>query len=216
MEEKEMPDLDETDGVLLVRIAREAIARELGLPSTKDSKVPLLRPEIANKCCGVFVTLQNLAKGELRGCVGFPEPVFPLLEAVGKAALEAAFHDPRFPPLSKDEINDVKIEVSVLTPPRKLEAKTPLEYPKIVEVGRHGIILKWPFGSGLLLPQVATEYNLSPEDFLCQACLKAGALPDCWLLKETQIFVFEAIVFEEVSPNGSVRRKFLLKARGDK
>lgn len=135
---------------------------------------------------GAFVTLKK--KGELRGCIGFIEPLFPLYEAVARAAIYAATEDPRFKPATEDELRELEIEISVLTPLQKIEN------PRLIQVGKHGLLIARGQNKGLLLPQVAIEQKWDRETFLSQACLKAGLPPDAWK-KGAEIYVFEAIIF---------------------
>jgi len=146
---------------------------------------------------------------ELRGCIGYPYPTEPLISAVIDSAISSATKDPRFYPLSLEELDQVVFEVSVLTPPELVEAEKPSMYPSKIKVGRDGLIVERGFFKGLLLPQVPVEWNWDEEEFLCQCCIKAGLPPDCWLLKGTKIYRFQAIIFEEVSPKGEVVRKKL-------
>jgi MEMO1 family protein len=135
---------------------------------------------------GAFVTLTK--KGELRGCIGYIEPVVPLYKAVQQCAVYAASEDPRFAPVTPRELADIAVEISVLTTPRKISDA------RMVQVGRHGLILSRAGRRGVLLPQVATENGWEREEFLSQACLKAGLPADDWK-KGATIEVFEAIVF---------------------
>jgi uncharacterized protein (TIGR00296 family) len=144
---------------------------------------------------GAFVTLKKY--GELRGCIGFPEPTLPLIDAVEKASLAAAFSDPRFPPLEESELKDITVELSVLTKPKLLEAKTPKDYPKKIKIGKHGLIVRRQPYSGLLLPQVATEHKMSVKEFMGHTCMKASLPPDAWLDKETEVYTFECQIFHE-------------------
>ena len=127
---------------------------------------------------GVFVTLYK--KKHLRGCIGFPEPILPLGIALIKAAKAAAFEDPRFSPLSTSELKEIKIEITLLTKPKKTD-------PKKIKVGKDGLIIKKGFNSGLLLPQVAVEYKWDAKTFLEQTCLKAGLDKDAWKDAESSI-----------------------------
>jgi len=135
---------------------------------------------------GAFVTLKK--RGELRGCIGFVEPVAPLYQTVISAALYAACRDARFPPVSSDELEELSIEISVLSPLEKIKN------PRLVEVGRHGLLIAKDGKRGLLLPQVPEEYHWSREQFLEQTCQKAGLPKNAWK-KGADIYVFEAIVF---------------------
>jgi len=137
---------------------------------------------------GVFVTLTK--GGDLRGCIGFIEPVAPLGQAVIRAAVYAATEDPRFPPVRPAELKDLKFEISVLTPVREISD------PREVTVGRHGLIIARDGLKGVLLPQVPVENKWDRETFLEQASLKAGLPPDAWRLG-AKLYVFEAIVFRE-------------------
>lgn len=137
---------------------------------------------------GVFVTLRK--NGELRGCIGFAEPIAPLRRAVVQAAIYAATEDPRFPPVKPVELKDINVEVSVLTPVREITDA------RKVEVGRHGLVVSRGERRGLLLPQVPVENGWDRETFLDQASLKAGLPPDAWR-RGAKLFVFEAIVFHE-------------------
>jgi uncharacterized protein (TIGR00296 family) len=161
--------------------------------------------------CGVFVTINKLVNGEpqLRGCIGYPYPTNPLVEAVIDSAINAATEDPRFPSLSASELGEIVFEVSVLTPPELVETNNPKEYVSKFKVGEHGLIVERGIFKGLLLPQVPVEWNWCEEEFLCQCCMKAGLPPDTWLTKGTRIYKFKAIIFEEETPQGSVKRKAL-------
>ncbi len=144
-------------------------------------------PKLEGKA-GVFVTLTK--NGRLRGCIGFPLPV-ELSTGLKEAAL-GAINDPRFPPLKKEELKEVRVEVSLLTPPERVE--NPL---RSIVVGKHGIIVRRGFHSGLLLPQVAVEQGWNLEEFLDYGCIKAGLPPGCW--KDAEVYRFEAKVCGEES-----------------
>lgn len=152
---------------------------------------------------GVFVTLKTPAN-ELRGCIGRPYPTEPLAEATINSAIEAATGDPRFNALSPKELEKILLEVSVLSPPEIIMVKDSREYPRMIQVGRDGLIVENGGRKGLLLPQVAVDYEMDEEEYLSQCCLKAGLSPDAWLLKETKIEKFQAAIGEEQSPMGEV------------
>jgi len=135
----------------------------------------------------VFVTVYK--NGELRGCIGHVIARKPLIEAVSEMAEAAAFQDPRFTPVRRDELGDLKIEISVLTPLQKIQS------PEEIEVGKHGLIIKQGGSMGLLLPQVATEYGWDRTAFLENTCRKAGLPRNAWKEKDAEIFVFSADVF---------------------
>jgi uncharacterized protein (TIGR00296 family) len=157
---------------------------------------------------GVFVTINTHPEDRLRGCIGYPSPVYSLKRALVKAA-EGSTEDPRFPRLSEDELDKITVEVSILTVPGLIEVSKATEYPKNIVIGADGLIVeKGPF-RGLLLPQVATEWNWNEEEFLSQTCMKAGLPPDAWFDKETKVFKFNSKIFGEVSPGGNVEEKTL-------
>ncbi|MEM3652556.1 MAG: TIGR00296 family protein, partial [Nitrososphaerales archaeon] len=134
----------------------------------------------------------------------------PLSEALIEAAISAATEDPRFEPIKPQELNNLIFEVSVLTPPERLKAASPKEYLNLIKIGRDGLIVEYRFLSGLLLPQVPVEEGWDVEQYLSYACMKAGAPPDIWLLPETKLYRFEAVVFAEEEPNGRVIRRRLV------
>lgn len=144
---------------------------------------------------GVFVTLTLY--GELRGCIGFVEPTHPLGKAVVQAARFAAFNDPRFPPLKQKDLKKIRITISVLTPMQLIKVEDPDDYPKKIEIGKDGLWIKLDSFKGLLLPQVAAEHNLSPEEFLNSVCHKAGLLDDTWRQGSCEICKFQVDLFLE-------------------
>ncbi len=138
---------------------------------------------------GVFVTLTK--DGRLRGCIGYIMPVMPLYRAVSDMTVSAASRDPRFPPVAKEELKDIKIEISVLSPLKNVDD------PQEIEIGKHGLFIVKGNNQGLLLPQVATEYMWSREEFLKQTCLKAGLPSNAWRDKGTKVYSFSAQIFSE-------------------
>ena len=179
------------------------------LETNEIISAPQDTPDRLRMKSGVFVTLNAVKPGhELRGCIGFPYPEEELATATIKAAIYAATEDPRFPSISKDEFgSNIVVELTVLTPPHLIETRDQKALPALVEVGRHGLIVERGGNSGLLLPQVATEWSWDASEFLTNCCLKAGLPPDSWLLDGTKVSVFEGEIFEEVEPAGVVRRK---------
>jgi len=193
-------------GAHLVSIARKAIETVVADGrAPRAEEIPTL-PEGADEFLkshrGVFVTLTD-SVGELRGCIGLPYPVKPLGEAVVHAAVGAATHDPRFPRVRSSELDALRVEVSALTEPKAIECNA-LELPDHVRVGTDGLIVSGLGRSGLLLPQVATEMGLAPDDFLSLTCEKAGLLPDAWLTPDVQVRKFQAEIFAEDTPRGVV------------
>lgn len=201
--------LTQEEGESLLRLARKAV--EECLKTGKHIIAPKDAPEKLMKPCGVFVTLNSLKHGEkeLRGCIGYPYPTDPLIEAVIESAINAATQDPRFYPLSPEELDTTVFEISVLTPPVRIDVEKPTEYPSKVKIGEDGLIAEKGMFKGLLLPQVPIEWKWDEEEFLCQTCNKAGLPPDCWLMKNTTIYKFQAIIFEEEKPKGDIKRKVL-------
>jgi len=186
-----------------------ALARQSLDAHVRGGAMPPLpgTPPIFSELRGVFVTL-NLLEGEerLRGCIGFPYPTYPLGRAIREATVAAASEDPRFPPVRPGELDSIVVEVSVLTPPSEIAVKDRRTLPSRVRVGTDGLIVSNSFTSGLLLPQVATEFGLDSTDFLSQTCLKAGVPPDAWLDSDTKVQVFQADIFAETKPHGGVSR----------
>ncbi|MEM4312141.1 MAG: TIGR00296 family protein [Nitrososphaerales archaeon] len=203
-------EVSDEEGKLMVKEARNIIESVIKGLKPKMSYISNLK--IANEKIGVFVTLDKIFEGkkELRGCIGFPLPQKPLRESLMEAAIASAMEDPRFYPVTKDELDKILVKVSLLTEPKLLKVNSPLDYPKRIVIGRDGLMVKWTFGSGLLLPEVPIEFNWNAEEFLTHACIKAGASPDQWLLKDTEIYTFQTIIFEELEPRGEViRRKYV-------
>ena len=206
-EKSESKQLSLEEGTQLVRLARQAITNYL--EDSQFIKPPQNISEQLRRKSGAFVTL-NSSKPvhELRGCIGFPYPNERLVDAVIKGAVYAATEDPRFEPVSLRELREsVVIEVTVLTPPQTLKTQDRKTLPDLIEIGRHGLIVEGKGTSGLLLPQVATEWHWDASEFLLNCCIKAGLPPDSWLLPDVEVKVFEGEIFEEAEPEGNVRRK---------
>jgi len=187
--------LSNDDGQYLIKIAKLAI--ENYLENGMKINIPKDSPEHLKEKLGVFVTLNK--NKELRGCIGYPEPIAPLINATIDVAISAAVNDPRFPKLTKEEFKYVDLELTVLTKPELLEESDSLNYPDKIIIGRDGLIVENGFNKGLLLPQVATEYDMDSETFLANTCLKAGLSQDCWNLKETKVYTFQGQIFKEES-----------------
>ncbi len=168
----------------LLRIARDAVEEQVGLRRglSAEAETPTLR-------AGAFVTLHR--HGKLRGCIGNFDTSIPVAEQVQQMAVAAATRDPRFSPLTQGELEGLDIEISVLTPPRKIRDVSE------ITIGEHGLIISQGYRRGVLLPQVATEQGWDRETFLAHTCLKAGLPPDAWKDTRTIIEVFSAIVFGE-------------------
>lgn len=169
----------------LLQLARKTIENYLikgkkEYPRTADPKFSEKR--------GVFVTLHK--KGDLRGCIGYPLPIKPLVEAVVDNAISSACEDYRFNPVSVKELDDIDIEISVLTVPQKVKSY------KDVIVGRDGIIISKSYMRGLLLPQVPVEQGWDLEQYISWGCRKAGLPADEWK-RSVEIETFQGIVFGE-------------------
>lgn len=199
-------ELTQEEGKFLINLARKTVKEYL--ENGKTLKPPKETPKKLFEQCGVFVTINTFRHGEkeLRGCIGYPYPTVPLVEAVIDSAINASTQDPRFEPMSLRELETVVFEVSVLTPPESVEAKNPKEYLNKIKVGEDGLIVERGYYKGLLLPQVPVEWGWCEEEFLCQCCMKAGLPPDSWLTKDAKVYKFRAIIFEEEAPNGEVKR----------
>lgn len=176
-------EYSESDRKILLKLARKSIEEEF-----KRKKPEMPKEKKFQEKRGVFVTL--IKSNELRGCIGFPYPILPLNESVYRAAKEAAFNDSRFASLKEEEVNKIKIEISVLTLPK--ESK-----PDEIRVGEDGIICNFAGYSGLLLPQVATEYKMNREEFLDCLCNKAGLNKGMWKEKGFKLYKFQAQIFSE-------------------
>jgi hypothetical protein len=186
--------LTQEEGALAIQIARSALEHAVGKKPTPELKLT----SIFSSKRGVFVTLT--ISGELRGCIGLPYPVMPLGEAIVHAAKAAGLEDPRFPPVSKDELAKIDLEVTILTVPVPLLCE-PAERPANVIVGKHGLIIRGMGMSGLLLPQVATEYGWDSTTFLDHTCSKAGLTGKCWTSKNVELMTFEGQVFPKKEGN---------------
>ena len=196
--------MSEIYGEKIVKLARKAVEKYLNesVVINADNSYGLTQK------AGVFVTLNYLSNNKeyLRGCVGFPVAEKTLYQSVIEAAVAAATQDPRFEPISKEDIENIIFEVSVLSPPEKIEVQNPKDYKNHIKIGRDGLILKCKYGSGLLLPQVPVELNWDIDEYLANICYKAGAPPDAWLMPESQLFKFGAIIYKEIEPNGNVKK----------
>ncbi|MCX5889449.1 MAG: AmmeMemoRadiSam system protein A [Deltaproteobacteria bacterium] len=176
-------NLSDADKNLLLQMARASIEAHL-----LDKPLPPL--ETVPRLCesrGAFVSLHR--KGQLRGCIGYLEAVKPLGQTVREMAAAAAFHDPRFRPLGREELKDLEVEISVLSPMRLIKNIDE------IQVGTDGLYIVQGPSRGLLLPQVATEYKWDRLTFLQQTCGKAGLAPDAWKVPGTKIYAFTAEVF---------------------
>jgi len=170
----------------LLEIARQAIEHAVQdqpyEPEPREEKSLNMRN-------GCFVSIHK--QGELRGCIGNFQSELPLFREVAKMAISSATQDPRFYPVQHDELADLDLEISVLSPLQKIE-----EIDEI-EVGKHGIYLEKSFHRGVLLPQVASEHGWNRDEFLNQTCIKAGLPTNAWQGDDADIYIFTAQIFRE-------------------
>jgi len=184
-------NIDKNEQNILLSNARETIAAELegrkpAYPKTEpDENSSLYKP------CGAFVSLHTIKEHSLRGCIGRMTANLPLIETVRLMAREAAFGDPRFPPLKKEELSRTHIEISALSP------MTPCSDPQKVKVGVHGLYLRRGGRSGVLLPQVPVEQGWNLDQYLDYICIKAGLPPGSYEASDAELLTFTAIVFGE-------------------
>jgi len=192
--------ISEKEGKLLVKTTR-LIVTEFLKNGTRIELDEEFQKDFSFKS-GVFVTL-NTSLG-LRGCIGYPLPDKKLYNALEDAAISAATEDPRFSPVKFEELDSINFEVTVLTPPKKIEVNDSQEYLSKIKVGQDGLIVKYGYNSGLLLPQVPVEYGWNEREFLENTCEKAGLSKDYWKNTGIEIQKFEGIVFKEKNPNGDI------------
>jgi|SRR5580658_3540634 AmmeMemoRadiSam system protein A len=180
-----MPSLSEIDRQSLLDLARRAIAEAVSLPKSAGDNP---QSGIFAEKRGVFVTLH--AGGRLRGCIGVVEAADPLSESIARCAAGAALHDPRFSPVRPEELPELQIEISLLSPLEPI-------LPENIEIGKHGLLISRGPKRGLLLPQVAVEHKLSRDQFLEETCRKAGLNATAWQEPETKILGFTCDAFSE-------------------
>ncbi len=182
-----MPSLSEADRRAALQLARTAVVE-----AVFHRKLPEVLPRegVFAEPCGVFVTL-HLGK-RLQGCIGVIEANEPLGDAIVRCAASAALEDPRFPPLKPDQLAELTVEISLLSPLQPMA-------PESIEIGRHGLLVRLRAQRGLLLPQVAIEHRLTGEQFLVETCRKAGLPPEAWRDPEARLFGFTCEVFSENS-----------------
>ena len=179
--------LSESERKDILELARQAVVEAV------SARRPLLEipdKELFAQSCGVFVTLH--VNGKLRGCIGVIEPKEKLGVCIARCAASAALEDPRFNPLRPDEIPNLQVEVSLLSPLELIQ-------PEQIEIGKHGLLIEHGVRRGLLLPQVAVEHRLGREQFLKETCHKAGLPPDAWKAPHTRIYGFSCQIVAEKS-----------------
>lgn len=184
-------NLSAEDKKILLAMAKQSIVSAVKHLASADFDPPDSFSESLQSHAGAFVTIE--IDRRLRGCVGFIRGEQALVRTVGEAAISAALHDTRFLPLSESELDFIEIEISVLSPMRRIYGV------EEIEAGTHGLLMESGMHHGLLLPQVASEYQWNSMTFLEQTCIKAGLPKKAWQLKETEIYVFTADVFNEAN-----------------
>ncbi|MFX0187482.1 MAG: TIGR00296 family protein [Candidatus Hodarchaeota archaeon] len=199
------------EGSMLIDFTRENIEFFL----RNDRRIPVpdeIKQKFADKY-GAFVTLNkfNVSGNPLRGCIGYIEPIYPLYDVIHKVSISSAIEDPRFPSVTLKEMDDIVIELSILTPPKQIEVNDPKEYLQKIVIGRDGLIAERGMRRGLLLPQVPVDQNRNWDvpTFLSNTCQKAWLPEDAWEDLNTKIYSFQAILFEEKTPRGKVVRKYI-------
>ena len=185
--------LNEKDKLFLLNLARNAITDYI--VNGNIITPPTDTPDYLEEKMGAFVTLNK--NNMLRGCIGYSEPFKPLVQAIIDVAIAAATSDPRFNKVTFDELDNIDLEISVLTKPELVIVNKPQEYLNKIVVGIHGLIVEKGICKGLLLPQVPVEWNWDVEEFLCQTCVKAGLMDDAWFDEDVKIYSFQAIIFKE-------------------
>lgn len=199
------------DGEMLIKFARDNIEFFL----QNDRKIPVAE-EIKEKFkdkYGAFVTLnmQSVSENSLRGCIGYIEPTYSLYEVIHRVSISSAIEDPRFPSVTLEEMENILIELSILTPPKLIDVNNPEDYYNKIVIRRDGLIAEKGMRRGLLLPQVPVDHgrNWDVKTFLSHTCSKAWLDPDAWKNLDTKIYSFQAILFEEEKPRGKVVRKYI-------
>jgi uncharacterized protein len=179
--EKELSPLEKS---ILLAIARKAIETFV---RTGEIYIEPREEKTLNLRNGCFVTIKK--DGRLRGCIGNFQSELPLFREVAEMAVASATKDPRFYPMKEKDLDDFLVEISVLSPLRKVDDI------QEIEVGKHGIYFEKGFYRGVLLPQVAIEHNWDRETFLQQTCLKAGLSTNAWQADDAEIYLFSAQIF---------------------
>jgi len=191
----------EKDGLRAVVIARMAVDAECaGMETDPPSDGSFSEP------AGVFVTLSEYPSGDLRGCIGFPEPVFPFGIALVRAAASAC-HDPRFDPLTSVEADRCTVEITRLTLPEELSFEDADDMLCQIELGRDGVILEAKGRRALFLPQVAPEQGWNKGEMFDALSRKAGLRTDSWRSAGIRVWVFRGEIFSETEPHGIAERR---------
>jgi len=191
----------DSDGKVAVMAARSIAEAEI----RNELNEPEM-PETFRRSAGVFVTVLEYPSERLRGCIGYPRPVFALADALRMAA-RSVCHDPRFLPLTEKEVVQCIFEVTILTTPEKIIFKDADELVSSVNIGEDGLIMSYEGCRGLFLPQVPVEQGWDVFQYLSNLAQKAGLPPDAWKCKGAKFEKFKGEIFSEDSPGGKIRRK---------
>ena len=182
-------------------------ARQILSETVNNKKSPREKlPSIFDEKYGVFTTLHTYPSHQLRGCIGIPEPVMPLKKALVESA-QSVTHDPRFPVLKANELDEIIVEITVLTKPEIINEKKTDCILEEIKIGRDGLIIEQGYFKGLLLPQVPVEQRWDKKTFVEHTCLKAGLSTDAWTDEKTVIKKFTGQIFSEEKPFGTVQEK---------
>lgn len=179
-------------GNYLVELAKKAVLHFL--ETGEKLETPEDYPIELDEKLGVFVTLNE--NNQLRGCIGYAEPIEPAINATIEVAIAAAFNDPRFNAITEDEFEKLEFEVTVLTKPEMIIVAHPDQYFDEIEIGVDGLIIQKGYSRGLLLPQVATENAFGIEEFLEHTCMKAGISADSWMDESCDVYKFQGQIFK--------------------
>jgi uncharacterized protein (TIGR00296 family) len=192
------------DGIKAIRFARKVLEYSVGSNSLPEEEMS----GVFSEKYGAFITILTYPNYLLRGCMGIPYPIMSLKEAIKEGALSVT-KDPRFPRLQYKELDKIVVEITILTKPIPILVDRPEDYINNIKIGRDGLIIEKGLKKGLLLPQVPVEQSWDEKEFLCNACLKAGILPDGWFDSDIKISTFRGQIFSEIRPKGNVKEKKL-------
>ena len=184
--------ISDESGDYLVDLSKKSI--EHYLKNQEMMEKPEDYPIELDENLGVFVTLNK--NNNLRGCIGYAEPIKPAIEVTIEVAVAAAFNDPRFKEITENEYEELDLEVTVLTKPEIIEVADYKQYLDEIEIGRDGLIIQKGFAKGLLLPQVAEENAFDIEEFLEHTCMKAGISADSWKDESCDVYKFQGQIFK--------------------
>ena len=192
--------MDTNDGIVAVQYAKSVIADEVFLTRLSyDFQLP----DSFNEPTGVFVTINTYPGLALRGCIGFPEPSYPLRDAIEYSA-RSACHDPRFLDLQDYELRDVVVEVTVLTQPEPIIVRNREDLLSAVKIGRDGLMLEYRGRRSVFLPRVPGDWGWDVKEYLENLCQKAGIGKDKWKENDCFISSFRGKIFKETSPDGDI------------